>query len=169
MQRGFPSPPAPGPLQTERHRPVRNTGLHEHCAMRNEPGARIEAERMRLGMQMRGGITPRPGAIDQPAQDRLSDAAPAPCRADGHAADVTVGQQSPGADRLSVCRQRQGMRSNRIVRIPFEFFRNSLLDDEYCATHALQQRRICNPCGTADGKRRGGNHGAIIKPRRKAL
>ena len=144
-RRGSPSPPASGPLQAERHRPMRDAGFHEYCAMHDEPCTRIESECMRLGMQMHGRVAPRAGAIDQPVQNGLPHALPAPCRADGHAADMTVGQQPPGADRLSGGIQCQGVNRHCIVSIPFEFFRDLLLDNEHLAAQVLQGGEIVAP------------------------
>ncbi len=124
---------------------MRNAGFHEHCAVRNEPRTCIETECMRLGMQMRGSITPRAGATDQPVQQGLPHAMPAPCRADGHAADVTIGQQPPGADRLSGGIQCQGVNRHCIVSIPFEFFRDFLFDNERLAAQVLQGGEIIAP------------------------
>ena len=124
---------------------MRDAGFHEYCAMPDETRPRIETECMRLGMQMHGGGAPRARASDQPVQNGLSDTAPAPCRADRHAADMTVGQQPPGADRLSGGIQCQGMNRYRIVSIPFECFRDLLLDDEHLAAQVLQRGKIIAP------------------------
>ncbi len=63
-RRGFPSLPASGPLQAERHRPVWNAGFREFLAMGNKTCTRIEPDCVRLGMQMYDSIAPRASASD---------------------------------------------------------------------------------------------------------
>jgi hypothetical protein len=90
--------------------------------------------------------------LDQPSEQRRANAAAAPIRDHGHAADVAVGKQPATADRITARVLGNGVHALRIERVPFQFFRNVLFDDEDGESDGAQLVRIVGPIDDAHGE-----------------
>lgn len=116
---------------------MRDAHLVEHRTFGNEAGTRIETGCMKLRMQLQCLHAAPPSLIHQRFEQHRSDPAATHVRQHGHAPDVAIGQQSAATDGMTI-EHGQRVHAGRIVFIPFEVFRNPLLDDEYGTAYRLQ-------------------------------
>jgi hypothetical protein len=75
-------------------------------------------------------VPARTGLLDQPLQDEATDAAPAPGLEHRHAADMAVGQQSPGAYRKTIFKC-NGMERTLVELVELDLVRHALLLHEH--------------------------------------
>lgn len=99
---------------------MRNAGIREFLALRDKTVALIEADGMRLCIQLQLAIAAPARTVNQKFKDRAADTAPAPITPHRHPPDVAIRQQPAGADGLALRILRQRMHGNAVKLIPFQ-------------------------------------------------
>ena len=123
--------------QRELHRLVRDAGLLKGRSFRHESMARVERHRLRLRVEPYPRIAAHTGARDEALQERIADAASAPRREHGDAADVSVRQQAGTTDRRTAAVARQ-----RVVLLgTFTEYELNANDDGYDLAGAVSHLR----------------------------
>ncbi len=131
---------------------MQDAGFSEYFAVRCKSVLDVEPQSMGLGMQADRVAALLPGAGNQPFEDRTANPPAPPLTDHCNTADMSVGQQAPGADRASIRIDRQRVHGCGIGVIPFQFFGNLLLDDEHPAAQVLQRDEVLVPGSSADGE-----------------
>ena len=85
---------------------------------------------MQLCIQHHFSVPPATGLGDQRIQQQRPDSLASPGTAHGHAADVTIRQQTAGTHRLPVSRIGNGMQTTGVARVQFFFQWHLLLIDK---------------------------------------
>src|SRR5205823_10338295 len=92
--------------------------------------------RMHLRRERDFAMAALAGGIDEPAQQRTAGAATAPFLQDRHAADMSIGQEPPGADGASIG-IRERVKRRGVVVVHLELGWHALLFDEHGDADAL--------------------------------
>ncbi len=108
---------------------------------------------MRLGMQQQFMHVAAAGLFDEPGQHCVADALSAPAGKHRHAADVPIGEQPAGADRIACRILGEYMLAGGIELVPFEFLRHALLLHEHRQAHRPQGVAVARPVGVTQSER----------------
>src|SRR6185437_14453965 len=130
---------------------MRNAGLVEHVAARDESVARIERHRRDLRVEDHARFAAATGFVDETRHERAAHAASAPGCEHGDAADMSVRQEARAADRIAGSVDGERVQRLHIGAVPLEHLGHALLDDEYAATHLAQLRRRVRPTARMNG------------------
>ena len=138
---------------TSAHALVRNTGVGKDLAFCDKAVLFIKCQRLNLRVEDHLAQAAFRGNRNQLAEQRRADASITKGLQDGHAADMSVGQQSSGADGQAVSILCNDVSTIRIDAIPFELERDILFVDEYDFADVLERSLIAFPVRASNPKR----------------
>ena len=110
---------------------MRDARIIVDLALLREAVTPVEIQRMCLREQHDILMPALARQHDEPLEDGAAHALVAPLLQHRHPADMAVGQQTAGADRLSAFRARERVHGNRVVLVQFHLLRNALLLHEH--------------------------------------
>jgi hypothetical protein len=123
---------------------VRDTIIQKYGAFRQESVARIEWQRVRLSVQASLRETRFVCHPHEFLQQSAANPTTSPSLHDSHTPDVSIRQQSAGADGLTSGGLRKHMRAHLVQIVPFQIHRDLLFIDEdqlaYCFTSLRASR-----------------------------
>ena len=137
------------PPEGKAHGPVGNAGVVEHRPVGYEPESHVEVERDHLGVQRHRGVPSSTGLIDQPGYQGAADTGLTPRRQHGYASDVTICEQTRGAEGLAVWSAGERVQAAGVLGVPLQFLGDALLLDEDAAAHQGGPRRGPGPVSNA--------------------
>jgi len=138
---------------TSAHALVRNTGVGKDLAFCDKAVLFIKCQRLNLRVEDHLAQAAFRGNRNQLAEQRRADASITKGLQDGHAADMSVGQQSSGADSRAVSVLCNDVPAIRIDAVPFELERDILFVDEYDFADVLERSLIAFPVRASNPKR----------------
>jgi hypothetical protein len=132
---------------------VRNTGVEEYVALRREAMHFIEHEGPSLRVKEDLGHAARSCDCNQFTQQGRAYASIPPGAQDGHAADMSVGQQSSSTDCCPLFVLREHVLAIRIDTVPLERERYALLVHEDDLADVPERGLVAFPVRAPDTKR----------------
>jgi len=124
--------------------------LDELPPVRHKALPRIKTNGMGLRVELQRSHAALMRLRDQKLQHGTPCALSAPLAQHRHAADMSVGKQSAGADRQTFAVQGERVQRHSIVCIPFHVLRNTLLDNKHRPPQRLQHNPVIRPGRSAD-------------------
>ena len=126
--------------------------LHEFRPGDLEAGTPVEPGRINLGVQAHARMTLYACLLHQGLQQQGAHAFAAPFLQYRHAPDVAVGQQATSPDRDAIGGIGERMVAARVLVVPFQFERYTLLAHEHELAYAAGFGPRLVPIAEADGK-----------------
>jgi len=131
---------------------MRYAGLHEFRSGDFETKTPVEAGGVGLGIQAHLRVAPLACLLNQCLQQQGTNALGAPRLQYGHAADVAVRQQPPGAHCRAICGNSKRVVALRIMLVPFQLQRHTLFVHEHLLANATGLGARFIPVADAYGK-----------------
>ena len=132
------------------HRDVWNAGFEEFWSHGLEAEMPVETRCMDLCVQACPRMSLLARLFHQGLQQQRSHAAGAVGLQNGHAADVTVGQQASGSYKPALASMGKRVNAMRVVLVHFQFRRHALLAYEYLLAYAARLKTGLFPIADAD-------------------